>query len=65
LGKDLLLEAVWLGETKSDLMGGKLVIAVHNGIDLVFHVVFVEWVKLDLLVFLTIKGNSDRFSSDV
>jgi hypothetical protein len=63
--KDLLLEVVWLGETESDLMGGELVIAVHNGINLVLHGVFVEWLKLSLLVFLTVKGNSDGFTSDV
>ena len=59
------MEAVWLGETESDLVGGELVIAVHNGIKLVLHGVFVEWVKLNLLVFLTVKGNSDGFTGDV
>ena len=65
LGKDLLLESVWLGETKSDLVGGELVIAVHDGIKLVLHSILVQWVEHDLLVFLSVKGNSDGFSSDV
>jgi hypothetical protein len=65
LGKDLLLETIWLGETKSDLVGGKLVIAMHNGIKLVFHVFLVQWIKLNFLVLLTVKGNSDGFSGDV
>jgi hypothetical protein len=65
LGKDLLLESVWLGETKSDLVGGELVIAVHNAVKLVLHGIFIEWVQHNFLVFLTVKGNSDGFSSDV
>ena len=59
------MEAVWLGETKSDLMGGKLVIAVHNGIKLVVHNLLIEWVKEDLGVLLAIHGNSGGFTSDV
>lgn len=63
--EDLLLELVWLRESKSNLVGGELVVAVHDGVKLVLHGIFVEWVKLNLLVLLTVKGNSDGFSSDV
>ena len=46
-------------------MGGELVVAVHNGVKFVIHGVFVQWVKLNLLVFLAVKGNSDGFGSNV
>ena len=65
LGKNLLLESVWLGETKSDLVGGELMVAVHNGIKLVLHSILIEWVHHDLLVLSTVKGNSDGFSGNV
>ena len=63
--KDLLLELVWLRESKGNLVGGQLVVAMHDGIKLVLHGIFVKWVKLNLLVLLTVKGNSDGFGSDV
>ena len=63
--KDLLLELVWLRESKGDLVGGQLVVAMHDGVKLVLHGIFVKWVKLNLLVLLTVKGNSDGFGSDV
>ena len=62
---DLLLEHGWLGETKSDLVGGKLVVAVGDGVDLALHGLLVEWIKINLLVLSTVKGNSDCLSSDV
>jgi len=65
LGEDLLLESIWLGETKGDLVGGELVIAVHDSIKFVLHGFFIQWVQLDFLVFLTVKGDSDSFSGDV
>ena len=65
LGNDLLLVKSWLGVTKGDLVGGELVIAVHNGIELVVHNLLVEWVKEDLGVLLTIHGDSGGFTSDV
>ena len=46
-------------------MGSELVVAVHDGVELVVHSVFVQWIKLNLLVLLTVKGNSDGFGSDV
>ena len=63
--KDLLLELVWLRESKGDLVGGQLVVAMHDGVKLVLHGIFVKWVKLNFLVLLTVKGNSDGFGSDV
>lgn len=65
LGDDLLLVKSWLGVTESDLVGGELVIAVHNGIKLGVHNFLIEWVKEDLGVLLAIHGNSGGFTSDV
>ena len=65
MGKDLLLELVWLRESKGNLVGGELVVAVHDSVKLAVHGIFVQWVKFDLLVLLTVKGNSDGFGSDV
>ena len=63
--EDLLLELVWLRESEGNLVGGQLVVAVHDGVKLVLHGIFVKWVKLNFLVLLTVKGNSDGFGSDV
>lgn len=65
LGKDLLLELVWLGETKGDLVSGQLMVAVHNSIDFALHGVLVQWVQLNLLVLLSVERNSDGLGSDV
>lgn len=65
LGQNLLLELIWLGESESDLVGGQLVVAVHDGINLAIHGILVQWIKLNLLVLLSVKGNSDRLGSDV
>ena len=40
-------------------------VAVHNGVNLALHGVFIQWVELNLLVFLSVKSNSDGFGSDV
>lgn len=63
--KDLLLEDGWLGEAESDLVGGKLVVAVGDGGDLVLHEVLVEWVEEDLLVLSSVNADSDSSSGDV
>lgn len=60
-----MLVKSWLGVTKSDLMGGKLVIAVHNGIDLVVHDLLVEWVEENLGVLSALHGHSGGFTGDV
>ena len=65
LRKDLLLESVWLRETKSNLVSGQLMVAVHDGINLVLHSILVQWVEHNLLVFLSVKGNSGGFSGDM
>jgi len=54
-----------LGESKSNLVGGEFVVAVGDGINLVLHDFSVEWVEEDLLVLLSVKGDSDGFSGDV
>lgn len=63
--KDLLLEDAGLGEAKSDLVGGKLVVAVGDGGDLVLHEVLVEWVEEDLLVLSAVNGDLDSSSGNV
>jgi hypothetical protein len=65
LGDDLLLVKSWLGVTKSDLMGGELVIAVHNGIELVVHDLLIKWVEENLGVLSALHGNSGGFTGDV
>ena len=61
----LLLEQSWLGEAKSNLVRGQLVVAVGDGGDLILHDLLVKWVQEHLLVLLTIKVDSDSSSSDV
>lgn len=63
--KDLLLEDGGLGEAESDLVGGKLVVAVGDGGDLVLHEVSVEWVEEDLLVLSAVKADLDSSSRNV
>ena len=46
-------------------MSSKLVVAVGDGVDLGLHNVLVEGIKEDLLVLMSVKGDSDSFSSDV
>ena len=65
LSDDLLLEQGWLGVAEGDLVGGQLVVAVHDGIQLVVHNLLVEWVEEDLGVLLAIHGNSGGLTSDV
>ena len=66
LGDDLSLEKGWLRESKSNLVSGELVVAVHNGINLlVAHDILVQWVEEDFGVLLAVHGHSGRFSGDV
>ena len=62
---DLLLEDGWLGETKSDLVGGQLLVDVGNSVHLVLHKGLVQWVKENLLLSLSIEGDSHGLSGDV
>ena len=62
---DLLLVQSWLGVADGDLMGGQLMVAVHNGVDLVVHDILVQWVEEDFGVLFAVHGHSGRFSSDV
>ena len=43
-----MLVKSWLGVSKSDLVGGKSVIAVHDGIELVVHDLLIKWVEENL-----------------
>lgn len=55
---DLLLEHGWLGETESNLVGGELVVAVGDSVELLLHDLSVEWVKIDSLVSVSINADS-------
>jgi hypothetical protein len=55
----------WLGESKSDLVGGKSVIAVGDGINSSLHGLSIEWVKVDSLVSVSINANSKGSSGEV
>jgi len=59
------LEWGWLGETEGDLVSGELMVAVHNGIELVLHNFLVHWVEENLLVLLSINGDSDGSSGNL
>jgi len=61
---NLLLEVSWLGEADGNLLGGELVIAVDNSVDLALHLNLVKWVQEDFLVLLTVKGDSGSSSGD-
>ena len=63
--ESLLLEERWLGEAEGNSVGGKLVVAVSDGSELVIHDLLIEWVKVHLLGFLTIDINSHTSASDV
>jgi len=58
LFNDLLLENSWLGETESDLVGGKLVIAMGDGIKFLLHDLSIEWVKVDSLMSVPVNADS-------
>ena len=58
LFNDLLLENGRLGETKSNLVSGELVVAVSDGIEFLLHDLSVEWVKVDSLVSMAINADS-------
>lgn len=55
---DFLLENGWLGETKSNLVSGELVVAVGDSVKLVLHDLSVEWVEVDSLVSVAINAYS-------
>ena len=63
--EDLLLEGSWLGEAKGDLMSGQLVVAVDDGIELVLHLLNVQWVEKHDLLSLAIGLDSEGSFSDV
>jgi len=54
-----------LGEAEGDLVGGDLVVAVNDGIDLVLNDLLVQGVEENLLVLLSVEGNSGGSSGDV
>ena len=64
LVEDLLLEGIGLGEAKSNLVGGELVVAMGNTGESVQHNLSVEWVEEDSLVLSSVSGDSGVSSSD-
>ncbi len=48
----------------ADFVGGDFVIDLSHGINLVLALLLVEWVKVELNMFLSIEGNSGSFASD-
>jgi hypothetical protein len=62
---DLLLEDGRLGETEGDLVGGQLVVAVDDGIELVFHNLVVERIKENDLLSSAISLNTGGSFLDV
>jgi len=65
LSEELLLEDGWLGETEGDSVGGELVVAIDDGVELVLHGLNIEGIKQDDLLLLTISLHSERSFSDV
>ena len=59
------MEVCWLGETKSDLVSCKLMVAVGDGIDSALHDFSVERVEVDSLVSLAVSGHSLGSAGDV
>lgn len=45
-------------------MGGDLVVDLSHGVDLLLNSLLVEWVQVQLDVFLSVKGNSGGLASD-
>ena len=62
---DLLLENGWLGETKSNLVGGQLLVDMGDSVELGLHHGLVQWVKIDFLCSLSVKADSHGSSRDV
>ena len=62
---DLLLEDGRLGETERDLVGGQLVVAVDDGIELVFHNLVVKRIKENDLLSSAISLNTGGSFLDV
>ena len=48
-----------------DFVSGKLVVAVSDGGNLVLHDLFIKWIQVNLLGFLSIDIDSHTTSSDV
>lgn len=61
---DLLLEDRWLAESKSNLVGGELVIDVLDGSESVLHHFEIKWIKKNFVVFSSVVGDSGSFTSD-
>jgi hypothetical protein len=54
-----LLEGGGLRESKSDLVGGELVVAMGNSGKSVDHNLLVQWVEENLFVLSSVSGDSD------
>jgi len=55
----------WLGETESNLVGGKSMIAMGDGINSSLHGLSIKWVKINSLVSVSINADSDSSSGEV
>ena len=55
----------WLAESKSNLVGGELVVAMGDGGASAFHDFLIKWVEEDLGVSSSVHGNSGCLSGDV
>lgn len=55
---DFLLEDGWLGETKSNLVGGEFMVAMGDGIKSALHGLSIEWVEVDSLMSVSINADS-------
>ena len=65
LGHDLLLEDGWLLETKCDLVGGELVVAVGNSGESVNHDFLIQWVEKNLGLLSSVSNVSGGLSKDI
>ena len=55
----------WLGESKSNLVGGELMVAMGDGRGSAFHDFLIKWIEEDLGVSSSVKGDSGGLSCDV
>ena len=62
---DLLLEDGRLGETERDLVGGELVVAIDDGVELLLHELVIERVEEDDLLSSAIGLNAHGSLLDV
>lgn len=62
---NLLLEGIRLGETKRNLVGSELMVAIDDGIEPVLHLSNIEGVEQDDLLLSTVRLHAEGSLSDV